>query len=152
MIRKILILILLAAALSSGCTMAGDGNNETVPEEQGGPDMTLALEVEDMVGRQTLIFNDLNSSGIGEPLIDVTPERVLVMYDIPAGMDKDNTYYFIMGVAARASPESGRIEIRAYNSSGLIETVSADMKDVLDFAEERTDLQAFRSRVLKEAA
>lgn len=78
------------------------------------------------------IYSLLVAGGINESMIDATAERALIQYDLPEGMEKEASWYFVMGAAAAASPESEKIIVQAFVSEKATQKVSVKMKDVLD--------------------
>ena len=75
-------------------------------------------------------------------MVDATPQRVIIQYDLPADLDKEASWYFAMGAAAAASPESDKIIVQAFVGGNSTEKVSVKTKDVLDYlARNITDLE-----------
>lgn len=88
------------------------------------------------------IYSLLVAGGINESMVDATPQRVLIQYDLPEELDKEASWYFAMGAAAAASPESQKIIVQALVNGDATEKVSVKTKDVLDFlARNITDLE-----------
>ena len=65
-------------------------------------------------------------------MVDATPQRVIIQYDLPADLDKEASWYFAMGAAAASSPESEKIIVQAFVADKATEKISVKMKDVLD--------------------
>ena len=78
------------------------------------------------------IYSLLVAGGINESMVDATVERVFIAYDLPDGMEKEASWYFVMGAAAAASPESEKIIVQAFVADKATEKISVKMKDVLD--------------------
>ena len=78
------------------------------------------------------IYSLLVAGGINESMVDATVERVFIAYDLPAELEKEASWYFVMGAAAAASPESEKIVVQAFVADKATEKISVKMKDVLD--------------------
>ncbi len=88
------------------------------------------------------IYSLLVAGGINESMVDATPQRVLIQYDLPEDLDKEASWYFAMGAAAAASPESQKVIVQAFVGGNATEKVSVKTKDVLDYlARNITDLE-----------
>lgn len=136
MIRRILILCLLAIMLINSC----------VKEEM--KDASELKELEETIEKQTIIFNYLESVGISNALVDVTSQRVLIRYELPEDIEKEKTYYFAMAVSAKICPGSEDIKIEAFKEFELLETVSVKTSDVLDLVEDKTSINTFKDRII----
>ncbi len=78
------------------------------------------------------IYSLLVAGGINESMVDATSERVLIQYDLPDGMEKEASWYFAMGAAAAASPDSDKVVVQAFVADKATEKISVKIKDVLD--------------------
>lgn len=96
------------------------------------------------------IYESLAFQGIDDATVEVTSERVFVHYDQPAvksDMDALLTWFYIMGVAGAAAPDTEEMVIRMYSGNEPLYEVTVLTKDVLDFLELRTTLNEFRTKV-----
>lgn len=93
------------------------------------------------------IYSLLVAGGINESMVDATPERVLIQYDLPEGMEKEASWYFVMGAAAAALPESEKVVAQAFVADKATEKVSVKMKDVLDLLAGKINDAEFAGKV-----
>ncbi|HLE07047.1 MAG TPA: hypothetical protein VI933_00305 [archaeon] len=93
------------------------------------------------------IYSLLVAGGINESMVDATAERVLIQYDLPEGMEKEASWYFVMGSAAAASPESEKVVAQAFVGENPTEKVSVKTKDVLDLLAGRINDAEFAGKV-----
>lgn len=77
------------------------------------------------------LYSALQSAGIDEALVDVTDDRVLVRYELPAGYDEEATTYLVLGAAAEVAPHTERIVVERYDGSTRLGRVTAKTGDVL---------------------
>ncbi len=107
------------------------------------------------VGGEQVVASEANShiyallvaGNIEEALVDSTMERTIVSYDLPTNSEKEASWYYVMGVVASVAPESKRIELQAFVNNQPTEQVTAQMADVLDFANNRTTEAQFKSKM-----
>ena len=88
----------------------------------------------------------LVKSRIEDAVVDVTDERALVRYNLPHGLDKDDTLQFVIVEAAKIS-DSNKIVIQIYENFTPLEEINVDRKVVLDFAKHRITYEEFKQRV-----
>lgn len=138
--KAILVICLLALIVLSGCAKE-KSMDEDIPVER---DVEKLREFEDTIKKQSLLYDSLAEIGIDEPLIDITRERVLVVYNLPDDMEKENVDYYIMAAAAKIAPEAGLVHLKAIKDSMPFETVVAEMPKLLDLINEKIDLETFR--------
>ncbi len=93
------------------------------------------------------IYSLLVAGGINESMVDATAERVLIQYDLPDGMEKEASWYFAMGAAAAASPDSEKVVVQAFVADKATEKVSVKTKDVLDLLSKKITDEEFSARV-----
>ena len=93
------------------------------------------------------IYSALVAEGISEAFVDATEERVRVIYDLPSSLDKEASWYYVMGVVASISPESKRVIIQASVNGKSGEEVAAQIKDVVDFVDARITEGTFKSKL-----
>ena len=93
------------------------------------------------------IYSLLVAGGINESMVDATHEGVLIQYDLPDGMEKEASWYFAMGAAASASPESEKIIVQAFVNDKATEKISVKMKDVLDLLAGKISDEEFAGKV-----
>lgn len=77
------------------------------------------------------LYSSLSSAGIEDAFVDVTDDRVLVRYELPAGYDLETTNYLVLGAAAEAAPYTGHIVVEAYDDSTRLVRLTANTGDVL---------------------
>ncbi len=93
------------------------------------------------------IYSLLVAGGINESMVDATAERVFIAYDLPEGMEKEASWYFAMGAAAAASPDSEKVVVQAFVNDKATEKVSVKIKDVLDLLAMKITDSEFSQRV-----
>ena len=111
--------------------------------------IVLPVGGENVVASETNshIYSLLVAGNIEEALVDSTSERTIVSYDLPANLDKEASWYYVMGVVASIAPESKRIEIQAFVNDAPTELVTVQMVDVLDFVNNRTTEDNFKTKL-----
>jgi len=80
----------------------------------------------------TGLYLALASVGIEDAVVDITPERALIRYNLPANMSKESANYYIMGAAATIA-NSSKIVIQVYENFMPVEEVVVSTEDVLAF-------------------
>ncbi len=107
------------------------------------------------VGGEQVVASEVNShiyallvaGNIEEALVDSTMERTIVSYDLPANLEKEASWYYVIGVVASIAPETKRIELQAFENNQPTEQVTVQIADVLDLANNRTTEAQFRSKM-----
>ena len=94
----------------------------------------------------TELYLALASVGIEDAVVDITPERALVRYNLPENMSKESVNYYIMGAAA-AITNSSKIVIQVYESFTPLEEVIVSIEDVLAFMNETITYEEFEKRI-----
>ena len=94
------------------------------------------------------LYTALAGTGIDDTVVDITPERVLIRYNLPENMSKEAVQYYIMGSAATAVPESSKIVIQTYENFEPVEEATVDTKDVLAFMNESITFDEFKERII----
>lgn len=89
----------------------------------------------------------LAAAGITEALVDATPERVLVRYEVPEGAQPAATMYFILGAAYGAAPGAGKVVLQMFDAGAPQEEVVAAMADVRAVLLGTLDQAAFEARL-----
>ena len=92
----------------------------------------------------TELYAALVSIGIENAVVDITPERAFVRYNLPENMRKVN--YYIMGAAA-AITNSSKIVIQVYENFTPLEEVVVNTDDVLAFMNETITYEEFEKRI-----
>lgn len=92
------------------------------------------------------IYSALVAVGIEEAFVDATEERVIVAYDLPSEIEKEVSWYYIMGTVASIAPDSEKVIIQAFVNDEATEEVTVQMKDIIDFLNERITEEEFKSR------
>ena len=96
------------------------------------------------------IYSLLVAGGINESMVDATPAAVIIQYDLPAGMEKEASWYFAMGAAAAASPESEKIIVQAFVNDKATEKISVKTKDILDLLSKKISDADFQGKITAE--
>ena len=107
------------------------------------------------VGGEKVVASETNShiyallvaGNIEDALVDSTAERTIVSYDLPANLDKEASWYYVMGIVASIAPETKRIELQAFVNDQPTEQVTVQMADVLDFVNNRTTEDNFKAKL-----
>lgn len=94
----------------------------------------------------TELYIALASVGIEDAVVDITPERALVRYNLPENMSKESVNYYIMGAAA-AITNSSKIVIQVYENFTPLEEVVVNTDDVLAFMNETITYEEFEKRI-----
>jgi len=94
----------------------------------------------------TELYIALTSVGIEDAVVDITPERALVRYNLPENMSKESVNYYIMGAAA-AITNSSKIVIQVYENFTPLEEVVVNTDDVLAFMNETITYEEFEKRI-----
>ena len=94
----------------------------------------------------TELYLALASVGIEDAVVDITPERALVRYNLPENMSKESVNYYIMGAAA-AITNSSKIVIQVYENFTPLEEVIVSTEDVLAFMNETITYEEFEKRI-----
>lgn len=95
----------------------------------------------------TRLAEQLASAGITDALVDVTAQRALVRYEVPAGADAERVMYVVLGAAERVAPASERAVLQVFRSGAPKEEVVAAMADVHAFASGALTQAAFEARL-----
>jgi hypothetical protein len=97
--------------------------------------------------KRELIHAALVIGGIGDCIVDVSDQRVLVVYEqAPASSDQMVAEWaFIAGVASAASPQSKEVVIVAANHGEQVQRITVKVQDCVDFSAKRMDAQTFNS-------
>lgn len=93
------------------------------------------------------IYSALVAIGIKDAFVDMTQERVIVSYDLPANIQKEASWYYVMGVVASTSSNSGKVIIQAYVNSKATEEVTVQMIDIQEFLNEQLTDAEFTSKL-----
>lgn len=93
------------------------------------------------------IYALLVNGGIPDALVDATLDRTFISYSLPSALDKEGTWYYVMGVAAGAYPETKKVTVQAYVNEEPTEEVTAEMADVLDFVNNRVTEAQFKAKL-----
>ncbi len=93
------------------------------------------------------IYTLLINGGIPDALVDATPDRTFVSYALPSELDKEGTWYYVMGVVAGAYPETKKVVVQAFVNGEPTEEVAAGMTDVLDFVNNRISENEFKTKL-----
>ncbi len=64
--------------------------------------------------QNTGLMAALFSGGINDSLVDIDAERTYVAYALPGGTDADTMQRFVVGAAANAAPDTGKIVALQY--------------------------------------
>lgn len=93
------------------------------------------------------IYSLLVAANIEEALVDSTNERTIVSYDLSDNMEKEVSWFYVMGAVASVVPQSKRIEIQAFVNGEPTESITVQMADALDFANNRISEEEFRTKL-----
>jgi aspartate 1-decarboxylase len=91
------------------------------------------------------LYSALANMGIEDAVVDVTQDKVLVRYNLPANMDMDTVSYYVMGAAAQAAPDSKEIILQVYEDMQPVKEVTVNTSDVISFINERMTLTDFQA-------
>jgi len=95
----------------------------------------------------TELYSALASAGIEDAVVDITPERALIRYNLPENMSKESANYYIMGAAATITPNSSKIVIQVYEDFEPLEEVVANTEDVLAFIDGAITYEELEKRI-----
>ena len=137
MLKKILVAILVLVVIAAAAFLFLSQPNPQVKE----------VELED---KNSAIYSMLVAGGIKDALVDATQERVIVNYDLPAGMDKQASWFYALGSVAAVSPSSAMVVLQASQGGIASEKVTINMADVLDFLNNKTSEEQFKARLTVE--
>lgn len=106
--------------------------------------------------KEDIVPSDLNSDiysllvavGISDALVDVTPERVAVVYELPADLDEETANYYAIGAVAGAAPDSEKIVLQPHAKGVPGETVTVAMDDINGFIGGSITDEEFGSRLV----
>ncbi len=97
------------------------------------------------------IYSLMVAGGIENAVVDVTADKVLVTYNLPADLDKEASWFHTMGAVAAAVPNGKTLIIETHYRSGngqnKIDTLTVQIKDVTDFLGGRLTEMQFRAKV-----
>jgi hypothetical protein len=100
--------------------------------------------------RKGQIYASLVLAGIDDALVDVTDQRVLIVYNQPvaSGQEITATWLYMAGAAVEISPQSRQVIIVTANHGEQIEKTTIQTQDMLDFVSKRMDATALTKRIL----
>lgn len=96
------------------------------------------------------IFDLLVSGGVTESMVDVTPERVLVRYNLPVDAeahDEEWAFWFTVGAVHEVAPDSAFLVLQVYRDFEPVEEVTMAMADVTELLAGTIDQEEFESRM-----
>jgi len=93
------------------------------------------------------VYAGLVKLGIRDAVVDITPERALVRYNLPENMSKVEMRYHILWLIAGISPNSSKIVIQVYENFTPLEEVIVSTEDVLAFMNETITYEELQKRI-----
>lgn len=94
----------------------------------------------------TEIAADLAADGIEDAVVDVTDERALVRYSLPADMSAEESWLAVFDSLLEHAPDADLAVLQVYEG-GPLEEVEADPDDVEAYFSGRIDYEEFRERI-----
>jgi len=89
----------------------------------------------------------LSNGGLENALVDITPERALIRYNLPENVSTETTNFFVMKASARIAPNSSKIIIQVYENFTPLEEVIVSTEDVLAFMNGTITYEEFEKRI-----
>lgn len=94
------------------------------------------------------IYSLLVAAGIRDALVDVTREQVIVSYDLPENIGKEESWYYIMGAVAGIAPDSEKLKIQSFVNDKPAEEVAVRIKDIQDYLDGKITESDFKSKLV----
>jgi len=104
---------------------------------------------EDILEANELVFSALAAEGIEEAVVDIDGSTAWVVYDLPVGMSKEVSWFFVMGAVAGASDVS-QISLQAFDNDKPTEVVSVNAADIKALVEGDLSEEDFSARLVIE--
>ena len=126
-----------------------------LPQLLGGAVESDVPEYSDTVDLETRSQNTnlvaaLMSAGIDDSFVDIDGDRVYVAYALPDGYDADTTQRFVIGAAANASPDSGKIVVTQYEGETANTIWTVQMNDFKSYMLDEITGEALDSKIEKQ--
>ena len=135
MLKKILVTILVLSVIAAAALFF-----LSQPDAQA-----KEVELED---KNSAIYSLLVAGGIKDALVDATQERVIVDYELPFSMDKQASWFYVMGSVAAVSSSSEMIVLQASQGGIASEKMTVKMADALDFLNNKTSEERFKGKMI----
>ena len=98
----------------------------------------------------TKVYSSLVAVGIEDAIVDAQQERVVILYRLPATLDKETSWFYVFGAAAVNSPGSEKVVIQALINDAPTEKVTASVADITAARVGTLTEQEFRSKLIFE--
>ncbi len=95
----------------------------------------------------TSVFQAMAAGGIDNAVVDITPERALVRYNLPQGMDEAASWAYALTVLSSVAPYSQQAVVQIYQDFAPKTEVNVGMADVVAMMEGRLTAEQFEQRV-----
>lgn len=96
----------------------------------------------------TELYSSLAEQGFEDTVVDINPERTLVRYNVPEGMDVERSEMLVLGAVSKTS-NSSRIVLQVYKGFEPLEEVEVDIKTVEKFVDGRITYQKLQDRIIR---
>ncbi len=94
----------------------------------------------------TNVYVALNSGGIPDALVDITPERAFVRYNLPDGMNEEVSWTYTLTMLSIIAPEVDQAVVEIYEDLVPKTRVTTKMADLLALADGLIDSEEFSDR------
>lgn len=98
-------------------------------------------------GDNTRVFQALAAGGIDDAVVDIGPERALVRYNLPQGMEEAASWAYALTVLASVAAESQQAVVQVAQDFEPRAEISVPMADVLAMLAGRLSAAQFEERV-----
>ncbi len=106
------------------------------------PEQPVAASTEN-----TPVYQALAAGGIDEAMVDVTPERALVRYNLPSGMAEEVSWAYALAVLSAMAPGSGQAVIQVYQDFTPRTELTVALSDVSARLAGRLSPEDFEARL-----
>lgn len=98
-------------------------------------------------GDNTRVFQALAAGGIDDALVGITPERALVRYNLPQGMEEAASWAYALAVLSSVAPQSVQAVVQVAHDFEPRTEISVPMVDVLAMLAGRMSAAQFEELV-----
>ena len=128
--RRVFFVLLLAIAIAGVVVVLYPEEPAPTPSEQN-----------------THLYTTLARAGIPDAVVDITDERALVRYEVPANATVRSSEWFVLARTAAAAPDSQLVVLQVYEDGRPVEQVTVETQAIKAFSDGELHLEELEVRM-----
>lgn len=95
------------------------------------------------------IYSTLVAIGIEDAVIEAGTDEIFIVYELPETIDKETSWYYIMGSVAENAPSTKIVRIQAYIKGEATEKITVNMEDIQKARSGTISEEEFKTKIEK---